>query len=101
MLGKRMPNLSFMTFATGFQFVLFGLFMAACDIGGLRVGLFRTLGTNPLAAYFIHGMMGLALALLLPHNASLGYCLAGFAIAFGITYLLVRSLEKHGLYWRL
>lgn len=96
-----MPNLSFMTFATGFQFALFGLFVAACDIGGLRVGLFRTLGTNPLAAYFIHGMMALALALLVPHNVPLGYCLAGFAIAFAITYLLVRSLEKRGLYWRL
>jgi hypothetical protein len=101
MLGKRMPNLSFMTFATGFQFALFGLFVAACDLGGMQIGLFRTLGTNPLAAYFIHGMMALVLALLVPHDASLGLCLAGFAIAFAITYLLVRLLEKRGLYWRL
>jgi len=101
MLGKRMPNLSFMTFATGFQFALFGLFVAACDMGGLRLGLFRTLGTNPLAAYFIHGMVGLALALLVPHDVPLGPCLAAFAIAFSITYFLVRLLEKRGIYWRL
>jgi len=101
MLGKRMPNLSFVTFATGFEFAIFGLFVAACDIGGLRLGLFRTLGTNPLAAYFIHGMAGLALALLVPHNVPLASCLAGFAIASSITYFLVRLLEKRGIYWRL
>jgi hypothetical protein len=101
MLGKRMPNLSFMTFATGFEFAIFALFVAACDIGGLRLGLFRTLGTNPLAAYFIHGMVGLALAMLVPHNVPLASCLAVFAIAFSITYLLVRLLEKRGIYWRL
>jgi Heparan-alpha-glucosaminide N-acetyltransferase, catalytic len=101
MLGKRMPNLSFMIFATGFQFVLLGLFVSACDMAGWQLGLFRTLWTNPLAAYFIHGMMALVLALALPHDAPLTWCLAGFAAAFLITYLLVRELEKRGLYWRL
>jgi len=101
MLGKRMPNLSFVTFATGFQFALFGLFVAACDVGGWRVGLFRTFGTNPLAAYFVHGGLALVLAVVVPHNASLVFCLAGFAITFAITYLLVRFLEKRGVYWRL
>ncbi len=101
MLGKRMPNLSFVTFATGFQFALLALFSAACDVGGLRIGMFRTFGTNPLAAYFIHGAMALVLAVVVPHNASLAVCLVGFAITFAITYLLVRHLEKGGIYWRL
>ena len=94
MLGKRMPNLSFMIFATGFQFVLLVLFVWACDRAGWQLGVFRTLGTNPLAAYFIHGIMALALALALPHYAPLTWCVAGFAAAFLITYLLVRVLEN-------
>jgi predicted acyltransferase len=101
MLGKRMPNLSFVTFATGFQFALLALFSAACDVGGLRIGMFRTFGTNPLAAYFIHGGMGLVLAVVVPHDASLAVCLVGFAITFAITYWLVRYLERAGIYWRL
>jgi predicted acyltransferase len=100
MLGKRMPNLSFVTFASGYQFALLALFSAACDWGGLRLGLFRTFGTNPLAAYFIHGGMALVLALVVPHNASLLICLVGFAVTFAITYSLVRYLEKAGVYWR-
>jgi predicted acyltransferase len=101
MLGKRMPNLSFMTFATGFEFALLALFVVACDVAGWQLGVFRTLGTNPLAAYFIHGAMGLVLALAVPHDTPLAVCLAGFAVAFALTYLLVRLLEKRGLYWRL
>ena len=101
MLGKRMPNLSFMIFATGFEFALFGLFVAACDLGGLRVGLFRTFGTNPLAAYFIHGMACLLLAWALPPDAALAACVIGCGLAFAFTYVLVRFLELRGLYWRL
>jgi hypothetical protein len=101
MLGKRMPNLSFVIFGTGFQFVLLALFSAACDLGGLRIGLFRTFGTNPLAAYFIHGGMAVVLAVVVPHDASLAICLVGFAVTFAMTYLLVRYLERAGVYWRL
>jgi predicted acyltransferase len=100
MLGKRTPNLSFMIFATGFEFALFALFVVACDVAGWQLGLFRTFGTNPLAAYFIHGAMALVLALTVPHDASLALCLASFAVAFAATYILVRLLEKRGLYWR-
>jgi hypothetical protein len=101
MLGKRMPNLSFMIFATGFEFAVFALFVVACDVAGWQLGLFRTFGTNPLAAYFIHGAMALVLSLLVPHDASLALCLAGFAVAFTVTYVLVHLLEKRGVYWRL
>jgi predicted acyltransferase len=101
MLGKRMPNLSFVTFATGFQFALLAVFSLACDLGGLRIGLFRTFGTNPLATYFIHGGMALVLAVVVPHDASLIVCLMGFAVTFAMTYLMVRYLEKAGIYWRL
>ncbi len=46
MMGKRMPSLSFITFATGFAFALYGVFVVMCDVFGLRLGIFTTFGTN-------------------------------------------------------
>lgn len=101
MMGKRMPSLSFITFATGFAFALYGLFVVACDVGGLRVGIFTTFGTNALAAYFLHHVVEEAVHPLVPRDASLWHCLAGLAIFFALTYVLVRYLEKRNIYLRL
>jgi predicted acyltransferase len=101
MMGKQMPSLSFMTFATGFAFAVYGLFVLASDAGGMQLGVFRTLGTNPLAAYFVHGLMGLVMMLLIPSDAALWICLSGFALFFYFTYWMVRWLEKRKIYWRL
>ena len=101
MMGKRMPSLSFITFATGFAFALYGLFVVACDVGGLRVGIFTTFGTNALAAYFLHHVVEQAIHPLVPHDAALWYCLAGLALFFALTYVLVRYLEKRNIYLRL
>ncbi len=79
MMGKRMPSFSFITFATGFAFALYGLFVIACDVFGLRVGIFTTFGTNALAAYFLHHVVEEAVSPLVPHDAPLWYCLAGLA----------------------
>ena len=82
MMGKRMPSLSFMTFATGFAFALYGVFVVACDVGGLRLGLFTTFGTNALAAVFLHHFVEEAVHPLVPHDGPLWYCLAGLALFF-------------------
>jgi hypothetical protein len=105
MLGKRMPNLSFMTFASGFAFALYGLFVLACDLGGLSVGVFRTFGTNALAAYFLHHVIEEQVSgkesSLVPHDSPLWYCLCGFALFFLLTYACVRYLEKQKIYVKL
>src|SRR5690606_16518629 len=101
MLGKRMPNVSFMLFASGFAFALFGLFVVACDIGGLKVGVFRTFGTNALAAYFLHHVVDEAVAKLVPRDAELWYVVGGFALFFLLTYACVRFLEKNKIFIRL
>jgi predicted acyltransferase len=101
MMGKRMPNLSFITFATGFAFALYGLFILACDVGGLRVGMFTTFGTNALAAYFLHHVVEEAVHPLVPRDAQLWYCLAGLALFFLLTYVLVRYLEKRNIFLKL
>jgi predicted acyltransferase len=105
LMGKRMPSLSFITFATGFAFALYGLFVLACDVGGLSIGIFTTFGTNALAAYFLHHVVEEALQPkddpLFPHDAPLWFCLAGLAVFFALTYGLVRFLEKRKIYIKL
>jgi predicted acyltransferase len=101
MLGKRMPNLSFMTFASGFAFALYGVFVIACDLGGLSVGIFRTFGMNALAAYFLHHVIEDQVKKLVPDDAQLWYCLCGFGLFFLLSYACVRYLEKHKIYVRL
>jgi hypothetical protein len=101
MLGKRMPNLSFITFASGFAFALYGLFVIVCDIGGLSVGVFRTFGTNALAAYFLHHVVAESVKPLVPNDSHLWYCLCGFALFFLLTYACVRYLESHKIYVKL
>jgi len=101
MMGKRVVSASFVLFAAGFSLALYGLFVALCDIWSLRVGVFRTFGENPLAAYIIHYMVETSIRPLVPNNAPAWYGLSGFAVFLGITYLLVRHLEKHKIYLRL
>jgi hypothetical protein len=101
MMGKRMPSLSFITFATGFAFALYGVFVLMCDVGGLRVGIFTTFGTNALAAYFLHHFIEEAVHPLVPRDAPLLYCLCGLGVFLLLTYTLVRFLEKRNIFIKL
>jgi predicted acyltransferase len=101
MLGKRVPTLSFMLLASGFASILYSLFIIACDIFGLRLGVFRTFGTNALVAYFVHGMLTLALWPFVPKSVGIAGALTAVAVFLTGTYLLVRQLEKRGIYIKL
>jgi predicted acyltransferase len=101
MLGKRVPTLSFMTLASGFACVLYSLFVIGCDGLGLRLGVFRTFGTNALVAYFTHGMLALAVWIFVPSTAGLPIALGAFAVFFALTWWLVRQLEKRSIYIKL
>lgn len=101
MMGKRVVGLTFTLFASGFAFALYALFVRACDIGGASVGLFRTFGQNPLAAFVIHHIVEESILTLVPKDAPLWWCLVGLAVFFGITYLFVRHLERQNIYLRL
>jgi hypothetical protein len=100
-MSKRAGSLSFMLFATGFSLTVYAFFVVFSDHAGLQVGLFRTFGQNALAAYVIHEVVDNAVKSVAPQDSTLWWLWVTFALYLGITYLLVRSLEKNGIYLRL
>ena len=101
MMGKRAVNTSYITFSAGFSFFLFGVFIVACDILPIRIGVFRTLGMNALAAYAIHEVTMHSIKPLVPRDAEWWYLTIAFGVFFMITYLFVRGLEKQNIYVKL
>lgn len=98
---KRLVSLPFTLFSMGWAIAAYALFVIARDVGSVRVGLFRTLGQNALAAYALHHLVETQIHTVVPKDAPLGACLAGLAVFFAISYLFVRFLEKQGVYIRL
>jgi predicted acyltransferase len=101
MMSQRSGTVSYLTFAAGFALAVFVLFQVGCDRFGWRLGLFRTLGTNALAAYILGGMVEMAIKPCVPRDAPAWQVAAAFALFFGCAYLLVRFLQQQGLLLRL
>lgn len=100
-MNQLAGSVSYMVFSAGFSLAVFVLFVIACDIGRLRVGAFRTFGVNALAAYFIEDYVSNAVSPWVPGDSPLWYALSGFALFFGLTWFVMRYLERRGLYLRL
>jgi hypothetical protein len=101
MMSQRAATVSYHTFGAGFSLALYAIFYIVCDIWGLRLGLFRTLGTNALVGYILHGIVGDAVKPFMPNDSPGWYVSAGFLLYFGITYLFIRHLEKNKIYLKL
>jgi predicted acyltransferase len=100
MMSQRAGTLSYVTFSAGFSLAVYLLFHVLCDWCGLQLPLFRTFGTNALAAYVLHDMVASAVEPFVPKDAPGWYVVAGLLVFFWITWLFVRTLEKQGFYLR-
>jgi predicted acyltransferase len=100
-MSQRAGSISYLTFAAGFSLAVYALFVLACDIRHLRLGLFTTLGSNALAAYIIHNLVDEFVKPYAPKDAPLWFALASFGVFLAICYVFLRYLEKNKLYLRL
>jgi len=101
MMDKRMAAQPFMLFATGFGIAAYCVFILLSDIGGVSIPLFRTLGTNALAAYAIHHAIEIMVHQVVPGDAPFWPVAGGLAVFMLITWMMVRFLEKNKLFIRL
>jgi predicted acyltransferase len=95
MMSQRAATLSYHTFGAGFSLAIFALFYIVSDLVGWQLALFRTLGTNALIGYILHGMVADAVERFMPKDSPGWYVTAGFLLYFGITWLFLRHLEKN------
>jgi fucose 4-O-acetylase-like acetyltransferase len=101
MMSQRGGTLSYHTFGAGLSLLVFLGFHIACDRWGWRLRLFETFGTNALAAYILHGLVDNAVSPFVPRDAPGWYVTAAFAVFFGVTWLMVWTLERNRIFLRL
>lgn len=94
MMSQRAGSISYQIFAAGVSLTIYGLFLWVCDGKGWRLGLFRTLGTNSLAAYLLHDATAMILSpAIYAKSTSLPKALSFFLSYLMIVYAACRILE--------
>jgi hypothetical protein len=100
-MSQRAGSLSYTLFGGGFGMCLLALMMIVCDRWGVQIGLFRTLGVNALIGYILHDMVNSAVKPFVPNDAPMWWVFAGFGLSLGICYLVLRTIEKQKIFFRL
>jgi predicted acyltransferase len=100
-MSQRAGSVSYMTFSAGFCMVLFAVCLQLADVWGIRLGIFRTLGTNALAGYVIHVWVNETIEPFFPKDSPILYAFFGFAFSFLMCYLILRSFEKQKIFFRI
>lgn len=100
MMSQRAGTLTYLMFSAGFALAVYVLFYIACDIYALQLPLFRTFGTNALAAYVFHDLVGTAVKPFMPKDSPWWYVTAGLLVFYGIVWLFLRHFERDEVYLR-
>ncbi len=101
MMSQRGCTISYTIFSGGLSLVVYALFLWACDAMNWRLGIFRTLGTNSLAAYILSDIGSWIVSPYFPRDSSSAImALVGFACLTLIVYGCCRLLERMGWYIR-
>jgi predicted acyltransferase len=100
-MSQRAGSISYQTFAAGISLAVCALFVLVCDVKGHNSSLFRTFGTNALAAYVVHDPVGEFVKHFVPRDAPGWYVIACLLVYLGICWLFLRSLERRGIFFRI
>jgi len=100
-MSQRAGSVSYLTFGAGLSLAVYALFVWVCDVRRWQIGIWRTLGTNALAAYVIHSVVALGFSLVLAWRSPVGTVLLGLLVYLVVCYGCVRLLEKRGIYLRI
>ena|SRR5580704_4320345 len=101
MMSQRAGTISYLTFAAGFSLAVYGLFYVLADMVGVKVGVFRTFGTNALVGYVLHDFVGEAIKKFVPDDVPASVMWISCGVFFFFTWLFIRSLEKRNIYLKL
>jgi predicted acyltransferase len=100
-MSQRAGSVSYMTFAAGFAMAVYALFVWLCDMRGWTLGVFRTFGSNAMAAYVLHMIVGEFLDPYAPCDAPWWYVAIVGVLAVGLCWMFVRHLERQRLFIRM
>ena len=101
MMSQRAGTLSYCLYAAGISLIVLAFLYWFSDVCGQQVGVFRTLGTNALAAYILHGIAGLPIDPFVTEDSPAAQVLLAFAAFFGLVYTACRILEWKKWYVRM
>jgi predicted acyltransferase len=100
-MSQRAGSISYLTFTAGFSLAMYALFFLVCDVGQWQLGIFGTLGSNALAGYVLHELVGNAVEAYAPADSPLWYTACAIFLYLTICYLFLRHLQRHKLFLRL
>lgn len=101
MMSQRAGSISYTTFSAGLSLVIYALFLWLCDSKKWGLGIFRTLGTNSLAAYILSEFATIiARPIAPPGSTDVVTALFAFFCATLMVYAVCRILEWRGWYLR-
>lgn len=100
-MSQRAGSVTYLIFGAGFSLAIYTLFVLACDRLPLRVGIFRTLGTNALLGYIIHDLVNAAIKPFVPKDSPVWFVFSACGVSLLICYTFLRSLEKQRLFLKL